>query len=197
MVCLAVAGLALGACGTEDGDDDGGGTGPQTAGDDGMQTGDDGDDDGGTAQTAGDDDGMDDAMATAGDDGMDDGTTAGDGMDDGADETTDDGGATCDPPCEADQQCVAGMCIGGKDTCEPGMCDTCETQEECIPCAQMGECVAENNACAMNAECVALNNCNAACPMGDMECINGCFEMHPDGEDDLLALLQCIQGVCL
>lgn len=102
------------------------------------------------------------------------------------------GGATCDPPCDAGQECVGGTCFdmpGDSTTGEPPMecglavqlnfpnpaCGPC-AQDAC--CAELQGCFGDETTMEMT-ECLQLNNCiveNCATAMSLME-LQTCVDM--------------------
>jgi hypothetical protein len=69
----------------------------------------------------------------------------------------------------------------------------CETP--CDAC-YIFECQEEAGVCDANAECVALFNCAGECTSGDTACYQTCMTDHPDGYDDFMAYLNCLDAAC-
>jgi hypothetical protein len=103
------------------------------------------------------------------------------------------GGVTCDPPCEAGQECIGGTCFdmpGDSTTGEPpaecGLAVQLQFQNpECGPCAE-ANCCAELQGCFGDettmemTECLQLNNCiamNCMMAMSLME-VQECVDMN-------------------
>lgn len=199
---LWVAGLslAMGACGTEDGDED---TGAVTIGMTSAPTG-GADDDG-----SGGDDGGDTAGTAGGDDGAGSTAAADDDMGDTA--SADDAPATCDPPCAADQMCVAGNCLGGGDdsTGEPVECGTnvgtgnmaCDDCSHANCCAELQACFGDETV-VMATPCLELNNCiamncNGATTIMELQtCVDKSCAETADQLQTFLAMNQCVATSC-
>lgn len=96
------------------------------------------------------------------------------------------GGVTCDPPCDAGQECVGGTCMdppGDSTTGEPPMeCGLAVMIQfpnpECITCAgdacctELQTCFGDETMAGQMTECLQLNNCiveNCATAMSLME----------------------------
>jgi hypothetical protein len=65
----------------------------------------------------------------------------------------------------------------------------------CQTCFLSG-CCAQGAACAANADCTALDGCIGTCAAGDATCENACVAAHPNGNDSLNALGNCLSGPC-
>lgn len=103
------------------------------------------------------------------------------------------GGVTCDPPCDAGQECVGGACIdmpGDSTTGEPPMeCGLAVQLQfpnpECITCAgdacctELQTCFGDETMAGQMTECLNLNNCivmNCSTAMSLME-LQTCVDM--------------------
>ncbi len=56
-------------------------------------------------------------------------------------------------------------------------------------------CSTAMNACLSNPECSALVQCAQDC-FGDAFCQLGCYDDHPDGQNDADAVTSCLQNSC-
>ncbi|MFO0755830.1 MAG: pectin acetylesterase-family hydrolase [Byssovorax sp.] len=78
----------------------------------------------------------------------------------------------------------------------PAACSAAATCQDCQTCALGGPCAAQAATCQANAECLALFQCAGPCN-GNQDCVNACAAAHPDGVNDALAVVQCLNsGVC-
>lgn len=78
---------------------------------------------------------------------------------------------------------------GGFDTARPPVSNPGNVA--CNSCLYQG-CSGQHSLCQSNSECIAIYQC-ATAPGCDQNCVNNCFDAHPNGQREYTALYTCDQ----
>jgi len=88
--------------------------------------------------------------------------------------------------------CAASIAIAVMASCEPPMpCDSSDTCDQCVICAEDGPCKELFLACIQIADCFPFGTCAEDCS-GDMTCQQKCAQKYPEGVQPAQKLNACL-----